>query len=150
MPHKIMIVAGEASADLHASNLVRELKTLEPGIEIYGVGGEKLKAAGANIWFDFSRASVVGLLEAVPKLKFYWDARNRLLESIAAEKPDLIVLMDLPGFNLHLSRKIKERYPGQKIVYYIVLIQKRGNVVIVLFLNGLETEITKCSRCNGK
>ena len=114
-----MIVAGEASADLHASNLVRELKTLEPGIEIYGVGGEKLKAAGANIWFDFSRASVVGILEAVPKLKFYWDARNRLLESIALEKPDLIVLMDLPGFNLHFSRKIKERHPGQKVVYYI-------------------------------
>jgi lipid-A-disaccharide synthase len=55
----------------------------------------------------------------VPKLKFYWDARNRLLESIVLEKPDLIVLMDLPGFNLHLARKIKERHPGQKIVYYI-------------------------------
>jgi len=114
-----MIVAGEASADLHASNLIRELKKLEPEVEIYGVGGEKMKEAGANILFDFTRVSVVGILEAVPKLKYFWDVRNRLLESIALEKPDLIVLMDLPGFNLHLSRKIKERYPGQKVVYYI-------------------------------
>jgi lipid-A-disaccharide synthase len=114
-----MIVAGEASADLHASNLVRELKKLDPGLEIYGVGSDKLKETGAHIWYDFSRKSVVGILETVPQLKFFWDARNRLLDSIASEKPDLIVLLDLPGFNLHFSRKIKERYPGQKIIYYI-------------------------------
>lgn len=114
-----MIVAGEASADLHASNLVRELKSLEPQIEIYGAGGDKMKAAGADILIDFTHASVVGALEVIPNLKFYWDARNRLLASVAKEKPDLVVVLDMPGFNIHLVRKIKEQNPKQKIVYYI-------------------------------
>jgi lipid-A-disaccharide synthase len=119
MPPKIMIVAGEASADLHASTLVNSLRGIDPEIEIYGVGSEKLKQAGARVLYDFSRVSVVGVLEAVPKIKFFLDARDQLTESVAAEKPGLVVLLDLPDFNLSLAKKIKQKFPAQKIVYYI-------------------------------
>jgi len=119
MASKILIVAGEASADLHASNLLKKLGELEPGIQCYGVGSEQLEKAGARILFDFSKQSVVGVLEAAPKLKFFLKARAQLLQSIASEKPDLVLLLDLPDFNLRLAPKIKQQYPGQKIVYYI-------------------------------
>ena len=114
-----MIVAGEASADLHASTLVKSLRGIDPEIEVYGVGSEKLKQAGARIVRDFSRVSVVGVLEAVPKIKYFLKARDQLVESVAAEKPDLVVLLDLPDFNLSLAKKIKQKFPAQKIVYYI-------------------------------
>lgn len=119
MSPKIMIVAGEASADLHASTLVSKLKELLPELQVYGVGGEKLRAAGANIWFDFSQVSIVGVLEAVPKLKFFLDAFLKLIGSIKTEKPDLVLLLDLPDFNLKLARVIRCRCPGQKMAYYI-------------------------------
>ncbi len=119
MPKKILVVAGEASADLHASAVVKKLKEQEPEIDVYGVGGKYLKEAGARIWFDFSSVGVVGVWEVVPKLKYFLDARKQLLESIEKEKPALVLLLDLPDFNLSLAKKIKKINPGQKIVYYI-------------------------------
>jgi len=119
MRKKILIVAGEASADLHASSLVCKLKEMNPSLEIYGVGGQNLKQAGAKIWFDFSRIGVVGILEILPKLKFFLDARKKLSQSVETEKPDLVILLDLPDFNLSLAKKIKRKHPEQKIVYYI-------------------------------
>ena len=119
MPKKILVVAGEASADLHASAVVKKLKEQEPEIEVYGVGGKHLKEAGARIWFDFSSVGVVGVWEVVPKLKYFLDARKQLLESIEKEKPALVLLLDLPDFNLSLAKKIKKINPRQKIVYYI-------------------------------
>ncbi len=114
-----MIVAGEASADLHAAALVEKLKALEPEIQFYGVGGENLVKAGAELWFDFSRMGVVGILEVIPKLRFFLAACDRLCQSISTEKPDLVVLLDLPDFNLRLAKKIKTKHPDQKIIYYI-------------------------------
>lgn len=119
MSGKILVVAGEASADLHASAVVKRLKKQEPEIDVYGVGGKHLKEAGARIWFDFSSIGVVGVWEVLPKLKYFLDARKQLLESIEKEKPDLVLLLDLPDFNLSLAKKIKEINPSQKIVYYI-------------------------------
>lgn len=119
MLKKILIVAGEASADLHASSLILKLKELEPKIEVYGVGGENLKQAGAQIWFDFSQMGVVGILEVIPKLSFFLKARAQLAKSVATEKPDLVILLDLPDFNLSLAKKIKRQHPNQKICYYI-------------------------------
>jgi len=131
MALKILIVAGEASADLHASTLVKKLRELEPSLEVYGAGSDHLQQAGAKILFDFSKQSVVGVLEALPKLKFFLYARNRLVQSIAREQPDLVLLLDLPDFNLRLAPKIKREFPGQKIVYYIspqVWAWRRGRV----------------------
>ncbi len=126
-----MIVAGEASADLHAAALVAKLKQLDPALEVYGVGGERLKQEGAKIWFDFSRMGVVGILEVFPKLKYFLAARKRLAQSIATEKPALVILLDLPDFNLSLAKKIKARHPSSKIVYSIspqVWAWRRGRV----------------------
>lgn len=131
MPAKIMMVAGEASADLHASTLLQRLRELDPQIQAYGVGSEKLRQAGARVDFDFSRTSVVGIFEAIPKLRYFLNARDRLVLSIASEKPGLAVLLDLPDFNLSLAKKIKLKYPDLKIVYYIspqIWAWRRGRV----------------------
>jgi len=131
MNKKIMVVAGEASADLHASSLVHHLKKLNPEIGVYGIGGENLKKAGADIWFDFSKTGVVGIWEVIPKLKLFLSARQKLLQSLDKENPDLVLLLDLPDFNLNLAKKIKQKRPSQKIVYYIspqVWAWRRGRV----------------------
>ncbi len=116
---KILVVAGEASADLHASAVVRELLTANSDIEVYGVGGKHLQQVGAKIWFDFSQTGVVGVWEVIPKLRYFLKARSQLIKSIETEKPDLVLLLDLPDFNLSLAKKIKKLNPHQKIVYYI-------------------------------
>jgi lipid-A-disaccharide synthase len=134
MPHKILIVAGEASADLHASNLVREMRKVEPAVQFYGAGSEKLKQAGADIWLDLSPHSVVGILEVIPEVGFFIGAMIKLLKSIRTEKPDLVVLMDLPGFNLIFVRFIKHYFPDQRVVYYIspqIWAWRRGRVKII-------------------
>ena len=131
MPEKILIVAGEASADLHAAALIAELKALAPGLEVYGAGGEHLKKAGAKLWFDFSSMGVVGILEVLPKLRFFLAALDRLAQSVETEKPSVVVLLDMPDFNLRLARKIKAKNPAQKIAYYIspqVWAWRRGRV----------------------
>lgn len=142
---KIMIVAGEASADMHAAALVSCLKELRPGIEVYGVGGNRLMEAGAGIIHDFSKAGVVGIGEVFPRLAEFLRVHKRLVQSVGIEKPDAIILLDLPDFNLYLAKKIKALYPGQPILYYISpqiwawrqrrvrLIKKRIDKMLVIF-----------------
>jgi lipid-A-disaccharide synthase len=115
----IMIVAGEASADARAAGMVRELRALHPGVEVYGVGGQALAAAGAELLFDFSRAGVVGLLEVLPELGRFYRAYRTLAQSVAERRPVGVVLLDLPDFNLLLARKLRRVAPETRIIYYI-------------------------------
>ncbi|HUT51779.1 MAG TPA: lipid-A-disaccharide synthase [bacterium] len=115
----IMVVAGEASADAHAAALVTELGKLRPGLEVYGVGGAALKALGADLILDLSRAGVVGISEALPELKRFYGAYRSLVRSIKERAPRGVVLLDLPEFNLLLARKIRKVRPETRIIYYI-------------------------------
>ncbi|MDD5138151.1 MAG: lipid-A-disaccharide synthase [Candidatus Omnitrophota bacterium] len=117
MPKKILIIAGEASGDLHASELLVELKKQYPGLYAFGLGGEKLKNAGADIMMDLTRLAVVGFFEI---LKNYWKFRRifyDVLKKTDAVKPDAAVLVDYPGFNLKLAAELKKR--GIKVIYFI-------------------------------
>ncbi|MDD2866073.1 MAG: lipid-A-disaccharide synthase [Candidatus Omnitrophica bacterium] len=117
MPKKILIIAGEASGDLHASELLVELKKQYPGLYAFGLGGEKLKNAGADILMDLTRLAVVGFFEI---LKNYWKFRRifyDVLKKTDAVKPDAAVLVDYPGFNLKLAAELKKR--GIKVIYFI-------------------------------
>ncbi len=117
MPKKILIIAGEASGDLHASNLLLELKKQYPGLYAFGLGGEKLKNAGAEIMTDLTKLAVVGFFEI---LKNYWKFRRifyDVLKKTDAVRPDAAILVDYPGFNLKLAAELKKR--NIKIVYFI-------------------------------
>lgn len=114
---KVMIVAGEASGDLHGGNLVREMHRIDAGISFYGVGGRRMQAEGVELLADAADMAVVGLTEVVFKLAAILRVMRRLKASLASERPDLVILIDYPDFNLPLARAARKR--GIKVLYYI-------------------------------
>ncbi len=116
---RVMVVAGEASADAHAANLIRELRELKPGLEVFGVGGEKLAEAGADLLLDFSKVGVVGITEIIPEIPKFYRAYKELIRGFKRLSPDGVILVDLPDFNLFLAGRIKKINPDAKIIYYI-------------------------------
>jgi len=112
-----MVVAGEASGDLHAANMVRALRRLRPELRFSGMGGGALRDAGVEILVDSTRLAVVGLVEV---LAHYGDIRralNTLKHSIEREPPRLLVLVDYVEFNLRLARFAKGK--GVKVLFYV-------------------------------
>ena len=124
-----MIVAGEASGDLHGGNLVQAMHRIDPEIRFYGVGGGKLKAAGVELKADAAEMAVVGLTEVVCKLGFILKVMAQLKASLKKDRPDLLILIDYPDFNLPLARAAKKY--GIKVFYYIspqVWAWRRGRI----------------------
>jgi len=114
---KVLIVAGEASGDLHGSRLVTEMISLDPRLRFYGVGGEKMKNAGVMLVADAAEMAVVGITEVLFKIKNVYKVYRRLKNSLTADSPSLIILIDYPDFNLLLARAAKKK--GIPIIYYI-------------------------------
>jgi len=114
---RILIVAGEASGDLHGARLVRAMTEKEPGIRFYGIGGGNLKEAGVDLWADAADMAVVGLTEVLSKLREILMVMGRLKKSLRLLKPDLVILIDYPDFNLPLARSAKKY--GIPVFYYI-------------------------------
>lgn len=113
---KIFIIACEPSGDSHGAHLVEELKKLSPGIEFTGLGGPKMAAAGVRLLEDMTKISALGLGDV---LRLYFTYRKifyRALREVAMFKPDAIVGIDSPAFNLRFAKKIKKRFP---FIYYI-------------------------------
>jgi len=105
---RIMVSAGEPSGDMHGANLVRSLEKLDPALEIVGMGGGALRAAGMKILVDNSQVSVVGLVEVLTHFSEIRAARRRLIEEMRDNSPDLLILIDFPEFNLSLAAKAKK------------------------------------------
>jgi lipid-A-disaccharide synthase len=112
-----MIVAGEASGDLHGGNLVRAMHQMDPDLSFYGVGGKRMQAAGVELLADAADMAVVGLTEVAFKLGMILRVMRRLKVSLLTEKPDLVILIDYPDFNLPVARAARKR--GIKVLYYI-------------------------------
>ena len=114
---KILIVAGEASGDLHGANLVRALQGRNPDLAFFGVGSRNLRAAGVEILADSSEITAMGITEALAKLRQGRRVFRKILDRAEASPPDLAVLIDSPGFNLRLAGSLKTR--GIRVMYYI-------------------------------
>ncbi len=112
-----MIVAGEASGDLHGGNLVREMHRIDPNIIFSGVGGERMRTEGVKLLADAADMAVVGLTEVFFKLGTILRVMHRLKASLTKDRPDLVILIDYPDFNLSLARAARRR--GIKVLYYI-------------------------------
>lgn len=112
-----MIVAGEASGDLHGGNLVREMRRIDPDICFSGVGGKQMQEAGVELLADAADMAVVGLTEVGFKLGFILRVMRRLKISLKKDPPDLVILIDYPDFNLPLARTARKC--GVKVLYYI-------------------------------
>jgi len=114
---RIMVSCGEASGDLYAEGLVEALRSIEPGIEVFGFGGPRLGAAGAELVGTYEGVSVTGLVEVAAVLKRAWDMLRRLRDAAATRRPDVFVAIDFPDFNLRLLPAIHAL--GIPIVYYV-------------------------------
>ena len=125
----LLIVAGEASGDLHGARLLAELRPRVPGLAPFGLGGEELAAAGLDRVADSGEISVVGLTEVLKVLPRAREIFDLLLAEVDRRRPRLAVLIDFPEFNLRLAKALKER--GVPVVYYIspqVWAWRRGRV----------------------
>jgi lipid-A-disaccharide synthase len=116
-PKRILIIAGEASGDLHGSSLVRELRRKGSGLEIFGIGGDKMKREGVELIFHVDRLAFMGFFEVLKNLSFVRRVMRAMVSAAETRKPDLAVLIDYPGFNLRFARKVKNL--GIPVVYYI-------------------------------
>lgn len=112
-----MIVAGEASGDLHGSGLVREMFKMQPGLEIFGVGGDKMHQQGVRLLYHINEMSVLGLWDVLKRFAFFRGVYRNLVSAMDESQPDLLILIDYPGMNLKLARAAKKR--GIKVFYYI-------------------------------
>ena len=114
---RVMIVAGEASGDLHGGNLVRAMHRIDPDIRFTGVGGKQMQQAGVELLADAADMAVVGLTEVVFRLRMILGVLRRLKALLKKDPPDLVILIDYPDFNLPLARTAKKW--GVKVLYYI-------------------------------
>jgi lipid-A-disaccharide synthase len=117
-PATVMIVAGEASGDLHGAGLCRALRALAPACRLIGMGGVRMAAAGLDVIADVTSAAAVGHTEAMGKLPILFRAYRRLRARLEGpDRPDALVLIDFPEFNLRLARAA--RRAEVPVIYYI-------------------------------
>jgi len=114
---RVLLSCGEASGDLYAGALVRELRALAPGVDVFGLGGAQFVAAGGRQIADYRELSVNGLFEVVGKIPQLAAARSRIVASAEATPPDVFVPIDFWGFNYRLAQAMRKR--GVPVVYYI-------------------------------
>lgn len=113
----IMIIAGEASGDARAAGLVRAVKRQRPDIRFFGIGGDQLRAEGVETLVDSRVMAVVGLFEVLAHFRTIYGALQLMRRKLREERPDLLILVDYPDFNLRLAKTAKEL--GIKVLYYI-------------------------------
>jgi len=116
---KIMLVAGEASGDKHGASLARALKSTYPGaqFELFGSGGEEMRDAGVETLVDARDVAIMGIPEIIRAFGRLYGAYRKLVLAARERRPDAVVLIDWPDFNMRVARRLKR--DGFKIVYYI-------------------------------
>ncbi|RMD71160.1 MAG: lipid-A-disaccharide synthase [Gammaproteobacteria bacterium] len=112
-----MVVAGEASGDLHAASVVRAMKAQHPGLTFYGMGGKHMAKAGVDVRWDIDAMAVMGLVEVLAELPTLYKTFLKVKRDIQRHPPDLLLLVDYPDFNLRLAKAAKRA--GVKVLYYI-------------------------------
>jgi lipid-A-disaccharide synthase len=115
---RVYLVAGEASGDRLAADLLRELKK-NPKLRAFGVGGPMLKAAGQEQSLDLAKHAVVGLTDVLRNLPKFLKIFREVKHEIAEVNPDVVVLVDYPGFNLRLAKALHGERNGPAVVYYV-------------------------------
>lgn len=113
---KIFIIACEASGDTHGASLVQAIKKIKPDIEFEGLGGREMERAGVKLLEEMTRVSVLGFGDVLRKYFHFREIFYRALRHVKKTKPDLLILIDSPAFNLRFAKKIKKEIP---VIYYI-------------------------------
>ena len=120
MSKRLYVVAGELSGDAHGAGLLRVIKALVPAVEIRGAGGpEMAEVAGPGLCDWVEEAAVMGVWEVLKRYGWFKERFARMLEELKGFRPDVLVLIDYPGFNLRFAEAVKRECPETRIVYYI-------------------------------
>jgi len=119
----LLVIAGEASGDEHASQLIKNLKARNPSLQIAGLGGDELKKAGVELLFNLVDHAVVGIFEVLKNYSFFRELFDLSVEWISKNKPKTILLVDYPGFNLRLAEALKKRGLSRKGGGEIIVLQ---------------------------
>lgn len=114
---KILIVAGETSGDLHGGNLVKSIKSLNPEIHFFGIGGNNMKSAGVELLYHIDSMAFMGFVEVIRHIPFLRKVKKDLVTKVKEFDVDAVILIDYPGFNLSLAKALKKL--NKKIFYYI-------------------------------
>ena len=114
---RILISAGEASGDIHAAAVTRELKKIAPETEVFGMGGDCLREAGGEVLFDIKEHGVMGFAEIICKLPALFKLKNAFAKVMEERRPDCLVVVDYPGFNMRLAKLAQSM--GIPVVSYI-------------------------------
>lgn len=121
----VLMIAGEASGDLHGASLIRELKKLDSSLKIFGIGGDKMKAEGMELIYHIDKMSFLGFVEVIKHLPFIKKVQRDLIDEVKKRKVREVVLIDYPGFNLSIAKKLKQLKRELdldlelKLIYYI-------------------------------
>ncbi len=149
MVKRVMMIAGEASGDLHGAGVVRELKRRRKDIEVFGIGGENMRRAGMELVYHVNELSFMGFLEVLKHLPLIRSVHRTLSMLLKFKRPDVVVLIDYPGFNLRFARTAKRQ--NIRVVYYISpqvwawhrsrIKKMKGTVDIMLVIFPFEEEL---------
>lgn len=113
----VLIIAGEASGDLHGASLIRELKKIDSSLKIFGVGGNKMLAEGMELIYHIDKMAFLGFVEVVKHLPFIKKVQRDLIDEVKKRNVKEVILIDYPGFNLSIAKKLKSL--DLKLIYYI-------------------------------
>ncbi len=116
---KYFFLVGEASGDLHAAALMAELRKLDADVQFVGLGGEKMRQAGATIYQDYTKMAFMGVIAVLRNAGQIKENFRIAEQALLREKPDVLVLVDYPSFNLKMAAFARKNLPDIKIVYYI-------------------------------
>ena len=117
-PTTFFILAGEQSADNHGAVLMQAIQAINPNMKFIGIGGKKMLKVGLKPIENIEKLAVMGFVEVIKHLFFFRELTSRVIEKIKSVQPSQIILIDYPGFNLHIAKKIKKRF-DIPITYYI-------------------------------
>lgn len=118
-PLKLFIISGEASGDLHASNLMKALRAKDPQARFVGLGGDKMRAEGCDIRVDYREMAYMGFVAVLQNLDKVKRNFRIAKQSLLEERPDVLILIDYPSFNLKMAKFCKQHLPNTRVVYYI-------------------------------
>jgi lipid-A-disaccharide synthase len=113
----LLVIAGEDSGDMHAADVIRALKEKRPDLTFWGIGGDRLRAAGVELLHDTREMDVLGIVEVLKRYPFFKRTFAEILAETDKRKPVAALLVDYPGFNLRLASELKKR--GIKVLYYV-------------------------------
>jgi len=114
---RYFISTGEPSGDLHASNLVRKIRGIDPAAEFSGLGGHKLAAAGCRLVYPLADDPIMGFVNAIKAVPKMFGVLNQVKDEWKRNRPDVVVTIDYPGFHWHLAKAAKKM--GLPVVYFI-------------------------------